>query len=122
MMVLSRFGWIARSYELQGHASITALAPESCQVLAADLGNPFHPSAPQFNHSQYCRYCSVHRELLSIRRGARTVLWVLELHHSYVVLARVNEPSHPGEPDIGNAVFGLQPWQVVVFDLHATPA
>ena len=38
---------------------------------------------------------------------ASRVLWVLELYQANTVLARVDEPGHPGEPDIGNAVFGL---------------
>src|SRR5712692_9595707 len=53
---------------------------------------------------------------------ARRVLWGLELDQAHAVLARVDEPGHPGEPDIGNAVVGLESWQVVVFDLHAAPA
>src|SRR6266568_5082365 len=53
---------------------------------------------------------------------ARRVLWVLELYHAHAVLARVDEPGHPGEADIGNAVLGLESWQVVVFDLHAASA
>jgi hypothetical protein len=49
------------------------------------------------------------------------VLWVLELDQAHAVLGRIDEPGHPGEADIGNAVLGLEPWQVVVFDLHAEP-
>src|SRR5215469_13305643 len=49
-------------------------------------------------------------------------LWVLELDQAHAVVVRVDEPGHPGEADIGNAVVGLESWQVVVFDLHAAPA
>ena len=52
----------------------------------------------------------------------RKVLWVLELDHAHAVVGRVNEPGHPGEPDIGNTVLGLESWNVVVFDLHAAVA
>src|SRR6266568_6936912 len=53
---------------------------------------------------------------------SRRVLWGLELHQAHAVVGRVDEPGHPGEPDIGNTVLGLESWRVVVFDLHAAPA
>src|SRR5260221_8697206 len=56
------------------------------------------------------------------RQRARKMLWVLELHQAHAVLTRVDEPGHPGEPDIGNTVLGLESWQVVVFDFHAALA
>src|SRR6266516_2712092 len=53
---------------------------------------------------------------------ARKALGVLELYQAHAVVGRVDEPGHPGEPDIGNTVLGLESWEVVVFDLHAAPA
>src|SRR6266851_1321621 len=52
---------------------------------------------------------------------ARKVLGVLELYQAHAVVGRVEEPGHPGEPDIGDAVLGLESWQVVVFDRNPAP-
>src|SRR5215831_5415219 len=53
---------------------------------------------------------------------ARRILWILGLDQAHAILGRVDEPGHPGESDIGNAILGLESWQAVVLDLYAASA
>jgi len=55
-------------------------------------------------------------------RARQTHSPLLDLHDSYAVLSRVDEPGPPGKPDIGDAVDGLVTRQVVILDVHAAPA
>src|SRR5215216_7707447 len=54
--------------------------------------------------------------------GAPRPRLLLELEDAEGVLARVDDPGRPGEADIGDAVLGLEPGQVVVLDLDPAGA
>src|SRR5437879_8326162 len=44
---------------------------------------------------------------------------LLDLDHSDTVLARIDEPGHPGEANVGDTIDGLEARRVVVLDLDA---
>jgi hypothetical protein len=55
----------------------------------------------------------------SLASKARWLSLLLDLEDAQRVFARVDDERCPGEPDVGDAILGLQTGQVVLLDLDA---